>query len=345
MVADAGLRAIVRLDRDTEERTIISDEGWITPVDIDVASNGQLFVVDVGRNAIVRVDPTNGNWTIVSDAGTGGGPTFSRVRALAIESDGRLAVLDEGARTVFRVDPSNGERSIISGPETGSGPELRVPVDIAVASDGRLIVVDSAPLSTAFENPSGDFVGGIGLVSGWAFANAPTATLSSVVFTIDDNESIDVPCCSSRGDVQASFPERPWASESGFGLVTNFNLLPSGSHTFELTVEDTSGNSHTQSRSVETVKLGDSEFLDRFDMANAEVDLSDGRLSVERFRSEIKPAKPAARSTPVLSGRRAASVLLCKANVAMAVSNPTKSVMARTSTDKRAKAWGLMTET
>jgi YVTN family beta-propeller protein len=290
VVADAGLRAIVRLDRRTEERSTISGPETGSgpklrvPVDIDVASNGQLFVVDVGHNAIVRVDPTNGSRAIVSGAGTGDGPMFQRVRALAIESDGRLAVLDEGARTVFRVDPSNGERSIISGPETGSGPELRVPVDIAVASDGRLIVVDSAPLSTAFENPSGDFVGGIGLVSGWAFANVPTATLSSVVFTIDDNEPIDVPCCSSRGDVQASFPERPWASESGFGLVTNFNLLRSGSHTFELTVEDTSGNSHTQSRSVETVKLGDSEFLDRFDMANAEVDLSDGRLSVEQVQ-------------------------------------------------------------
>ena len=305
VVADAGLRAIVRLDRRTEERSTISGPETGSgpklrvPVDIDVASNGQLFVVDVGHNAIVRVDPTNGSRAIVSGAGTGDGPMFQRVRALAIESDGRLAVLDEGARTVLRVDPRNGprngERSIISGPETGSGPELRVPVDIAVASDDQLIVVDSAPFSTAFENPSGDFVGGIGLVSGWAFANIPPddddMSSVSVSLTIDDNESIDVPCCASRGDVQASFPERPWAAESGFGLVTNFNILPSGSHTFELTVEDTSGNSHTQSRSVETVKLGDSEFLDRFDMANAEVDLSDGRLSVEQVQVRDKASQ------------------------------------------------------
>ena len=290
VVADAGLRAIVRLDRRTEERRIISGPEvgsgpeLRVPVDIDVASDGQLFVVDVGLNAILRVDPTNGSRAIVSGAGTGGSPDFERVRALAIESDGRLAVLDEGARTVFRVDSRNAERSIISGPGVGSGPELRVPVDIAVASDGQLIVVDSAPFSAAFENPFGDFVGGIGLVSGWAFANVSAATLNRVVLTVDDNEPMDLPCCASRGDVQASFPERPWAAESGFGLVTNFNILPSGSHTFKLTVEDTSGGSHTLSRSVETVRLGDSEVLDRFDMTNAEVDIFDDTVSIEQVQ-------------------------------------------------------------
>lgn len=291
VVADAGLRAIVRLDRQTEERTIISDEGWMIPVDVDVASDGQLFVVDVGLNAIVRVNPTNGNRAIVSGAGTGGGPAFQRARALAIEPDGRLAVVDEGARAVLRVDPRSGERSVISGPETGDGLELRVPVDIAVASDGQLIVVDSAPFSAAFENPFGDFVGGIGLVSGWAFANVSAATLNSVVLTIDDNAPIQVLWGASRGDVQASFPERPWATGSGFGLVTNFNILPSGSHTFALTVEDTSGSSHTLSRSVETVRLGDSEFLDRFDMTNAEVDIFDDTVSIEQVQVRDKASQ------------------------------------------------------
>ena len=297
VVADAGLRAIVRLDRRTEERRIISGPEvgsgpeLRVPVDIDVASDGRLFVVDVGLNAILRVDPTNGSRAIVSGAGTGGSPDFERVRALAIESDGRLAVLDEGARTVFRVDSRNAERSIISGPGVGSGPELRVPVDIAVASDGQLIVVDSAPFSAAFENPFGDFVGGIGLVSGWAFANVSAATLNRVVLTVDDNEPMDLPCCASRGDVQASFPERPWAAESGFGLVTNFNILPSGSHTFKLTVEDTSGGSHTLSRRVETVRLGDSKFLDRFDMTNAEVDIFDDTVSIEQVQVRDKDSK------------------------------------------------------
>lgn len=288
VVADVGLGAIVRLDRDTEERTIISDEGWVTPVDIDVAPNGQLFVVDVGLNAIVRVDPTNGNRTLVSGAGTGGGPPFNRVRALAIESDGRLAVLDEGARTVLHVDPSNGERTIISGPETGDGPELRVPVDITVESDGQLIVVESAPLSLVFESPSADFAGGVGLVSGWAFANAPAADLSNIELTVDDKEPISLPCCFSREDVATFFPERPQALSSGFGLLTNFNLLPSGMHTFELTVEDSSGASHTHSRIVETVRLGDSEFLDSFDMADAEVELSSETLFLDKVRVRDK---------------------------------------------------------
>lgn len=291
VVADAGLAAIVRLDRATEERTLISDEGWMTPVDIDVAPDGQLVVVDVGLNALVRVNPANGNRTVVSGAGAGGGPPFSRVRALVIESDGQLAVLDEGARTVFRVDPGNGERSIISGLDTGSGPELRLPVDIAVESNGQLIVVDSAPLSSVLENPSGDFAGGLGLVSGWAFANAPAATPSTIELRIDDNAPIDVPCCSSRGDVQAFFPERPWAPESGFGLVTNFNLLPSGPHIFELTVEDKNGASHTQSRLVETVRLGGSEFLDRFDMTNAEVSLSSEIVFIDQVKVRDKASQ------------------------------------------------------
>ncbi len=297
VVSDAGLRAIVRLDRGTEERRIISGPEvgsgpeLRVPVDIDVASDGQLFVVDVGLNAIVRVNPTNGSRAIVSGAGTGGGPDFQRVRALAIESDGQLAVVDEGARTVLRVDPRSGERRIISGPETGGGPELRVPVDIAVGSNGQLIVVDSAPFSAAFENPFGDFIGGIGLVSGWVFPNVSAATLNSVVLTIDDNEPIQMPWGASRGDVQASFPERPWAAESGFGLVTNFNILPSGSHTFALTVEDTSGSSHTLRRSVETVRLDDSEFLDQFDMTNAEVDIFDDTVSIEQVQVRDKASQ------------------------------------------------------
>ena len=67
--------------------------------------------------------------------------------------------------------------------------------------------------------------------------------------------------------------------------------MPSGSHTFALTVEDTSGSSHTLRRSVETVRLGDSEFLDRFDMTNAEVDIFDDTVSIEQVQVRDKASQ------------------------------------------------------
>ena len=290
VVTDLGLKALVRVMLDeTEERAIFSDAttgsgvNWITPLDIDVEGSGNLLVVDAGLNAVVRVDPTNGNRTIVSNTSNGTGPAFSQVRALAIEANGQLAVLDEGLRAIFRVDPTSGNRTIISDASTGSGDEFRVPTDIAVEADGSLIVIETAPLLAVLENPLGNSIGGFGMVSGWGFSNTPNATITNLQLKIDGEPSFDLLCCFSRGDVGNRFIERSQAVLSGFSTPINFNLLESGRHEFEVTIEDSTGVSQTLTSELDTVQLGNFEFIERFDLSNAQVSLGNQILFIDNL--------------------------------------------------------------
>ena len=72
MVVDFGLEAIVRVDRVSGERTIISavgtgsGPGFVTPRGIAVESDGSLVVIDFGLEAVVRVDQFSGDRTIIS---------------------------------------------------------------------------------------------------------------------------------------------------------------------------------------------------------------------------------------------------------------------------------------
>ena len=290
VVTDLGLKALVRVMLDeTEERAIFSDAStgsgvnWMTPLDIDVEDSGDLLVVDAGLNAVVRVNPTNGNRTVVSNATNGTGPAFQQARALAIEANGQLAVLDEGLRAIFRVDPTSGNRTILSDASIGSGAEFRVPTDIAVEADGNLIVIETAPLLAALENPLGDSVGGFGMISGWRFSNAPDAEITDLQLQIDGvPSSFDLLCCIDREDVADKFPERrSQALPSGFSTPINFNLLESGQHTFDITIQDSLGASQTLSSSLDTVRLGSFEFVEEFDLSDAEVRLANQILFVD----------------------------------------------------------------
>ena len=289
VVTDLGLKALVRVMLDeTEERAIFSDAStgsgvnWITPLDIDVEDSGDLLVVDAGLNAVVRVNPMNGNRTFVSNATNGTGPAFQQVRALTIEANGQLAVLDEGLRAIFRVDPTSGNRTILSDASIGSGAEFRVPTDIAVEADGNLIVIETAPLLAALENPLGDSVGGFGMISGWRFSNTPDAEITDLQLQIDGVPSFDLLCCIDREDVADKFPERrSQALPSGFSTPINFNLLESGQHTFDITIQDSLGASQTLSSSLDTVRLGSFEFVEEFDLSEAEVRLANQILFVD----------------------------------------------------------------
>ena len=292
-VTDVGLKAVVMVDRNTAVRVILSDKDtgsgvdFDLPVDIALADN-DIFVVDLGLKAVIQVNPTNGNRTIVSDAMTGDGPSFSQPRALAIENDGQLVVVDEGLRVILRVNPTTGTRTLVSGDMRGMGDEFRVPYGIDVDADGDLIVVDTAPLSTAFENPRGASASGFGMVTGWAFANSSGANITNRELKIDpgtpEEISFDLLCCFERADVSNVFPDRPQSLLSGFGTPINFNLLSSGSHTFEVTIQESSGASRTESTTIDTVKLGGFEFIDDFDMSDADVFLITQQLGMDNLK-------------------------------------------------------------
>jgi streptogramin lyase len=72
LVADSGLKAVVRIDPISGERTIVSDAstgsgpGFATPFSLAIEANGQIVVTDVGMRAVLRVDAQSGDRAIIS---------------------------------------------------------------------------------------------------------------------------------------------------------------------------------------------------------------------------------------------------------------------------------------
>jgi Tol biopolymer transport system component len=125
-------------------------------------------------------------------------------------------------------------------------------------------------LVQAFESPEENQVAsGIGIIRGWAFADAPDAAIREIRLMIDGQPGSVVPCCTPRGDVAASYPENPSALNSGWGLTVNYGNLPEGPHTIGVRLEDSTGASLALDRNVRMVKIGGSEFLDQFDLSGA----------------------------------------------------------------------------
>jgi hypothetical protein len=128
LVANLAQLAIVSIDPDTGDRTVVS-------------GCDDLLVIE---------DPPT---SICLGSETGAGLSFLGPRFLAYEADLDLVVSDRsapGLASVVRVDPATGDRSIVSGctnstcgSTAGSGPLLDRPFGIAVADDGSIIVGDS----------------------------------------------------------------------------------------------------------------------------------------------------------------------------------------------------------
>ncbi|TET44360.1 MAG: hypothetical protein E3J66_00930, partial [Dehalococcoidia bacterium] len=85
VVTDIDLKAVLRADPTSGDRTIVSDNStgsgpsFKAPWDIAVEADGSLVVVDCGidaLNAVVRVAPVSGDRTNVSDPPPGSGPGF-----------------------------------------------------------------------------------------------------------------------------------------------------------------------------------------------------------------------------------------------------------------------------
>lgn len=86
-----------------------------------------------------------------------------------------------------------------------------------------------AGIQAVLENPGEDqFVSGVRLISGWAFAvsddpDNPVALPVTIQLSIDGQDYGEIPCCVDRGDVQEEHGEH--ALKSGFGQVFNFGEL------------------------------------------------------------------------------------------------------------------------
>ena len=140
-------------------------------------------------------------------------------------------------------------------------------------------------IQLAFENPpAGRAASGVGVLSGWTFSPNVGAIYPPIVeFSVDGGEYKRLPCCQERKDVAANFPgQSNLALQSGFGSVFNVNTLSSAPHNIEIRVRDNTGAEKKQSHEVVAVKPGGFEFLDRFDLSQAQVTIS-GLLLVLDF--------------------------------------------------------------
>lgn len=147
------------------------------------------------------------------------------------------------------------------------------------------------PIQMTLENPSvnplsgaAGTLGGIGVTSGWAFSTTPDARVNRLRLRVDGNVVGDLPCCTDRLDVSTAYPNLPQALRSGFGALLNFNLLPSGLHTFSVEATDSAGETRTIDQSVTTTKLANSQFLEQFDLSEATASLSDDLVFLENIK-------------------------------------------------------------
>jgi len=149
VVVDNALKAVVRVNPRTGDRTIISDATtgsgpqllFLSSIAVEAAGT---FVVAGGvpGAAVMRVDPQTGARTIVSDATTGSGPTFGTraLTGLAVEPTGDLMVIDAAHDTVVRVDAVTDDRTVTSSSAViGSGPALFAE-SMAASATGTLFV-------------------------------------------------------------------------------------------------------------------------------------------------------------------------------------------------------------
>jgi sugar lactone lactonase YvrE len=163
VVVDSFLQAVIRIDPDNGNRTVVSRGSETvsssigsgpplkSPQGIAVEKSGTLVVIDSilsTGSAVVRVDPASGNRTVVS--GGSGAPSGSDQRlffpqGIAVEASGTLVVVDSYLQAVIRIDPVNGNRTVVSrgsgALSIGDGPDLDGPLSIAVGTTGALYIV------------------------------------------------------------------------------------------------------------------------------------------------------------------------------------------------------------
>ena len=117
-------------------------------------------------------------------------------------------------------------------------------------------------------------VGGVDLVRGWGYEQAPAEALDTIRFFIDNVENAPVVCCSPRPDVAAAFPADVNALLSGWGLTLNWGNLTAGAHTAHLEYESTTGETVvSDTRTIIVVKPGGFGFLSAVSLTGAAVSL------------------------------------------------------------------------
>ncbi|MCG8434721.1 MAG: PKD domain-containing protein, partial [Gammaproteobacteria bacterium] len=182
LVVDYDMQAVIAVDLDTGNRTVISDDndsatdpvnpvevgtglGFFNPISV-VAGGNQAFVSDDAWKSVMKVNLDNGAREVLSDKDLddnsstvdpkGSGPEFIHPMGIAF-NNGQLLVVDNGLDAVIDVDLATGNRKIVSDlvndvpdrdpdqDKVGDGPGFVNPISISINADGtRALVVDEA---------------------------------------------------------------------------------------------------------------------------------------------------------------------------------------------------------
>lgn len=131
------------------------------------------------------------------------------------------------------------------------------------------------------------------MIRGWAFS-APGRSIRKVQLILDGAPLYAIPCCSTRGDVAAGFPNDPNALASGFGIAVNYGGLTTGVHTLAVRIEDSAGSVRTFYKGVLAKRPGNFPFLDQLDLSAATVRIANGALVVEGAQAHDKTSQQTA---------------------------------------------------
>lgn len=148
-VADAGLNAVVAVDRLSGNRTIFSAAGVAGagpplsgPWDLTVDNNGTaLLVTCPGDASLMRVDLATAARTVIASPTVGSGTVMSNPRGVTVLATGVMVVADPTLVTIFAIAP-DGSRSVLSSNSSAGSTLYTSPYGLEARPNGNLWVMD-----------------------------------------------------------------------------------------------------------------------------------------------------------------------------------------------------------
>ena len=165
LVTDSGLGALFRFDRAARKADVLGTAGAValrTPLGLDVARDGRIYVADVGIRKVVAFDPDGKVRAVYGREGELQNPTDA-----AVSPDGRsLYVADSKAHRVAVFDIATARQLRTIGRRGQGDGEFNFPSAVAFDSSGNLLVVDQVNARVQVLTEEGGFLdqlGGLGV--------------------------------------------------------------------------------------------------------------------------------------------------------------------------------------
>ena len=153
-----------------------------------------------------------------------------------------------------------------------------------------------ATIRVNLENPAnGTRASGITALSGWAFSDTPDTPVSVWLRLNGVTTQTEILCCGPRQDVQNAYPAAP--PNSGFGLLWNYGVLPSGVHTIGVEVRAAGEEPVMVDSGITVVRPADAEVLGSLSIEDATVTIDEDDGTIVITGAEATPK--ADQATPV----------------------------------------------